>query len=229
MGGCRRSIRGLHEAFGGNGRKGATGLLPSAHDIAASQDLRLRALISIGEAPSAAHATPLRTSSFFHRTPFAYIPPMEESQSSNIGTQRVCENCEDSAWSLSWMSLVVLTSVSFLHILCPLRFSVCAQDADLSFLSRDGVVFRLHSKYLDVSAGGFPPTDLPQPTDDGEEPTIPLLTENSDVLDLLFQHTHPQAHPQLDGVDFNVLEDLANAAEKYLVYSAMEVCRLLMK
>lgn len=79
-----------------------------------------------------------------------------------------------------------------------------------------------------MNADGFPPATLPQPQDG--KPVLPAtLSESSNILDLLFQHVYPQAHPQLDKVDFDVLADLAEAAEKYQVYSAMEVCRLLMK
>lgn len=55
------------------------------------------------------------------------------------------------------------------------------------------------------------------------------LTESSDVLQLLFQYIYPQRHPNLKAIDFTTLAGLAEAAEKYQVYSAMDVCSILME
>jgi len=43
------------------------------------------------------------------------------------------------------------------------------------------------------------------------------------VLDLLLQYMHRQRQPDLGDVDFQTLAELAEAAEKYEVYSAMTV------
>lgn len=55
------------------------------------------------------------------------------------------------------------------------------------------------------------------------------LTETSTTLELLFQYMYRQPQPILEGLDFKELSSLAEAAEKYRVFSAMEVCRLFMR
>jgi hypothetical protein len=55
------------------------------------------------------------------------------------------------------------------------------------------------------------------------------LSETSDTLELLFQFMYPQPQPDLEKLFFNQLAALAEAAEKYHVYSALQVCRLCMK
>ncbi|EGO29275.1 hypothetical protein SERLADRAFT_377903, partial [Serpula lacrymans var. lacrymans S7.9] len=50
------------------------------------------------------------------------------------------------------------------------------------------------------------------------------LSESSEVLELLFQYMYPQRQPSLSGLQFSLLDSLANTAEKYQVYSALEIC-----
>ncbi|THU79279.1 hypothetical protein K435DRAFT_698180 [Dendrothele bispora CBS 962.96] len=47
------------------------------------------------------------------------------------------------------------------------------------------------------------------------------LSESSTVLDLMFQYMYLQPQPDLRKVDFDIVKDLAEAVEKYWVYSAM--------
>jgi hypothetical protein len=54
------------------------------------------------------------------------------------------------------------------------------------------------------------------------------LPESSEILDLLFQFIYPQPYPDLGSMVFDVLEKLTEAAEKYQVYSAMNLCRVYM-
>lgn len=102
---------------------------------------------------------------------------------------------------------------------------VNAPDADISFVSSDNVIFRVHRVHLDSHAEGFPPSslDLPNPHE-----LIPL-SETSDTLEILFQHIYPRSYPCLDGMEFEELGRLAEAAEKYQIYAAMEVCRIHMR
>lgn len=102
---------------------------------------------------------------------------------------------------------------------------VNAPDADISFLSSDKVIFRVHRVHLDSHAEGFPPSSLDLPS---SHELIPL-SETSSTLDLLFQHIYPRSYPCLDEVEFEELGRLAEAAEKYQVYAAMEVCRIHMR
>lgn len=94
-------------------------------------------------------------------------------------------------------------------------------DGDVTFQSSDGVLFRVHRKNLEVCADGFPPSGFALA--DGE--IIPL-SETSVTLDLLFQFMYPRRHPALDTTPFHVLEPLAEAAEKYQVFPAMNICHI---
>ena len=55
------------------------------------------------------------------------------------------------------------------------------------------------------------------------------LPESSATLDLLFQFCYPERHPDLEGVEFDILADLAEATEKYKLYSAINVCKIRMR
>ncbi|KZP11901.1 hypothetical protein FIBSPDRAFT_173097 [Athelia psychrophila] len=100
----------------------------------------------------------------------------------------------------------------------------CAQDADVTFESYDHILFRVHKKNLESTSEGFSP---PSGTTTSNE--IVQLSERSEVLDLLFQYAYPQRPPDLTSIPFEVFADLAEAAEKYQMFGAMEFCRLLMK
>jgi hypothetical protein len=52
---------------------------------------------------------------------------------------------------------------------------------------------------------------------------VPLL-ESAIVLELLFKYMYPQRTPDLKKVEFTVLAKLAEAAEKYQVFGAMDIC-----
>lgn len=55
------------------------------------------------------------------------------------------------------------------------------------------------------------------------------LSERSTTLELLLQFMYRQRQPDLEEVEFSTLASLAEAAEKYEVYSAMQVCKLYMR
>ncbi|THU83051.1 hypothetical protein K435DRAFT_844188 [Dendrothele bispora CBS 962.96] len=55
------------------------------------------------------------------------------------------------------------------------------------------------------------------------------LSESSAVLDLMFQYMYLQPQPDLRKVDFDVVKDLAEAVEKYCVYSATGALNLRMR
>ncbi|KAJ6517072.1 hypothetical protein DFH09DRAFT_1048838 [Mycena vulgaris] len=94
-------------------------------------------------------------------------------------------------------------------------------DADVTFKSSDGVLFHIHRKNLEVCAEGFPPGEIS--TSEGE---IVELLESSITLELLFQFMYPQRHPALDTTPFEILHSLAEAAEKYQVFPAMNICHI---
>ena len=71
-----------------------------------------------------------------------------------------------------------------------------------------------------TSEGFFPPDGTA--TAPSEE-IIPL-TEDAGTLDLLFQFMYPQKQPDLREIGTETLIELAEAAEKYQVFAAMETC-----
>ncbi|KAF7362559.1 BTB domain-containing protein [Mycena venus] len=103
----------------------------------------------------------------------------------------------------------------------------CASDADITISSADGVLFKIHRKNLEVHSDVFANAENATRPENGAE--IVHLTENSNVLDLLFQYMYRQPQPDLNGVEFATVADLAEAAEKYVVYSALGWCRMKMK
>ncbi|KAF7364334.1 hypothetical protein MSAN_01093700 [Mycena sanguinolenta] len=75
-------------------------------------------------------------------------------------------------------------------------------DADVTFKSSDGVLFRVHRKNLEVCTEGFPPSEI---SNEGE---VVELTETAATLELLFRFMYPERHPALDTTPFEVLEPL---------------------
>ena len=61
------------------------------------------------------------------------------------------------------------------------------------------------------------------------EGEVVQLVEPAAVLELLFQYVYPQRHPNLQLVEFEVLNGLAEAVEKYQVYPALEHCKMFMQ
>jgi hypothetical protein len=86
--------------------------------------------------------------------------------------------------------------------------------------SCDDVLFNLHRKNLEVHSAILADA---RNVENDEEPVH--LTESSNVLDLLFQFMYPQPQPDLKLVEFATVAALAEAAEKYVVYSALGWCR----
>jgi hypothetical protein len=102
---------------------------------------------------------------------------------------------------------------------------VRAPDSDVIFRSSDGALFQEKRIELKVGAGGFAP---PEFDTNGE---IVQLTETAQILwiELLFQFCYPNKHPDVEALEFDVLALLAEVAEKYQVFSAMNICKICMK
>ncbi|KAH9922172.1 uncharacterized protein B0H18DRAFT_1121000 [Fomitopsis serialis] len=98
-----------------------------------------------------------------------------------------------------------------------------AADADLTISSSDNVLFKVHRKNLEIYSDIFPGTDVPVNNE-----VVPL-SEKASTLELLFQYMYRQRQPDLNKIDADELAMLAEAAEKYSVYAAMEVCKLCMQ
>ncbi|KAH9915334.1 uncharacterized protein B0H18DRAFT_1124990 [Fomitopsis serialis] len=92
--------------------------------------------------------------------------------------------------------------------------------------SSDGVLFKLHRNNLGVHSDVFPgvESDVVPAQDE-----IVLLGEKASTLELLFQYVYRQRQPDLGKLDAEELALLAEAAEKYCIYSAMEVCKIYMQ
>lgn len=76
---------------------------------------------------------------------------------------------------------------------------------------------------MEATSEGFSP---PSGTSSSDS-TVPL-SERAEVLELLFQYVYPQRTPTITMIPFKVFADLAEAAEKYQVFGAMEICMLRM-
>jgi hypothetical protein len=104
----------------------------------------------------------------------------------------------------------------------PIAVSECNLGIDVILLSSDGVQFGSHTKNISTFAGAFPACDT-------EDSSVISLTESSDVVSLLLQYMHQQRQPDSSKFEFDILSRLADAVEKYKVFSAMEVCNIHMK
>jgi hypothetical protein len=101
-----------------------------------------------------------------------------------------------------------------------LRVVVRDPNADITLQSSDKVLFRFHKKQLEAQSGVFA-------TSIKDDPFI--LTEPSEVVDLLLQLMSPQDPPDLKSLEFRILALLAKAVEKYDVFHSKATCRKLMQ
>ncbi|KAF8056513.1 hypothetical protein FPV67DRAFT_1677902 [Lyophyllum atratum] len=99
----------------------------------------------------------------------------------------------------------------------------CASDANVTFVSSDNVLFHIHRNNLEVVAGGFPPSQFDT---HGQEVR---LTEDAATLELLFQFAYPRRHADLKDTRIETLGPLAEAAEKYEIFSVMNICKTHMR
>lgn len=81
----------------------------------------------------------------------------------------------------------------------------------------DGSDFRLNLGDIQVHASAL----IPENWSPGR--TV-YLREKSTVLGVLFQFIGPRKHPNLLKKDFEFVAELARAAEKYSVFSALNLC-----
>lgn len=98
-------------------------------------------------------------------------------------------------------------------------------NSDITMRSSDGVLFKVHLKNLEMHSEGFPGGDPLMTHND----SVVDLSETSTVLELLFQYMYRQRQPDLSNESFETLSMLAEAAEKYQVFSAMEICKVYME
>ena len=92
--------------------------------------------------------------------------------------------------------------------------------------SSDGELFGAHQRNLESFTKGFPIA----PGSTAVSSSAPVsLDETGDVLRLMLRFAHHTRQPALDDIPFALLASLAEAVEKYMIYSAMEACRVQMK
>ncbi|THU78041.1 hypothetical protein K435DRAFT_700978, partial [Dendrothele bispora CBS 962.96] len=115
--------------------------------------------------------------------------------------------------------------------------------SDITLQSSDRVLFKVHRRNLEMYSQVFAdaanatatvPISIPTPasttlSDSSSSSEIVHLSESSAVLDLMFQYMYLQPQPDLRKVDFDVIKDLAEAVEKYCVYSAMGALKVGMR
>ncbi|KAI0724672.1 hypothetical protein C8Q72DRAFT_857551 [Fomitopsis betulina] len=98
-----------------------------------------------------------------------------------------------------------------------------AEDSDLTIQSCDGQLFRVHQRNLHDWSDAFPGSEMPlQPKD------IVCLSESAKTLELLFQFMYRQPQPDVQNLAIDQIASLAEAVEKYGVFTAQQVCRLVM-
>jgi len=102
-------------------------------------------------------------------------------------------------------------------------FTDCKAPIDVILRSSDGKQFGAHKSYLGTYTGGFPSAGM---TSNSAEPEVVELEEKADVLLLLLQFAHPERPPSTTSLQPELIIRLSEAVEKYVVYGAMEACRL---
>lgn len=95
----------------------------------------------------------------------------------------------------------------------------CRLEVDVILRSSDGYLIGAHQSNLDQYSDGFPDSntqmDATQPVD---------LVEDADTLKILMRFMHKQRYPKVSWLETTQIFSLAEAAEKYLVYSAISAC-----
>jgi hypothetical protein len=107
-----------------------------------------------------------------------------------------------------------------------LRAVVRDPNADITLQSSDGVLFRFYKKQLGAHSVAFAGAEA-FTVSSTKEPVV--FTEPSEIVDLLLQLMSPQEPLDLESLEFRNLALLAEAVEKYDVFSSKTACRLLMR
>ncbi|KAJ2916111.1 hypothetical protein MD484_g4308, partial [Candolleomyces efflorescens] len=95
----------------------------------------------------------------------------------------------------------------------------CRLEVDVILRSSDGYFLGAHRSNLEQYSDGFPDgsthMDATQPVD---------LVEDADTLKILLRFMHKQRYPKVSWLETTQIFALAEAAEKYMVYSAISAC-----
>ncbi|KAF8825091.1 hypothetical protein HHX47_DHR7000341 [Lentinula edodes] len=98
----------------------------------------------------------------------------------------------------------------------------CNLPTDIVLRSSDGTRFGAHIRNLEIYSDGFPMANSVVNSHEDVE-----LSEDSDVVMLLLKFMHHQPQPDLSLLASKLLIKFANAAEKYGVYCATGVCKVM--
>src|ERR1700733_738899 len=101
-----------------------------------------------------------------------------------------------------------------------LRVLVRDPNADITLLSSDNVLFRFHKKQLETQSGAF----AASAASEKDDPFV--LTEPSEIVDLLLQLMSLQDPPDLQLLEFQTLAFLTDAVKKYDVFHSKTICRI---
>lgn len=101
----------------------------------------------------------------------------------------------------------------------------CTLDLDIKLRSSDGYRYATHSKYLALYCDAFPAAE--SVTIDQNE--VVQMSESSEVVSLLIKFMHRGHPPDLSNVSFEILAALAEAADKYVVFTAIPICKAKMR
>ncbi|KIK68519.1 hypothetical protein GYMLUDRAFT_154327, partial [Collybiopsis luxurians FD-317 M1] len=97
-------------------------------------------------------------------------------------------------------------------------------ETDLVLESKDGLRFGAHSADLAVFSDAFPVVGSGIVVTE-----VVQMTETADVVLMLLQFMHRQRWVKSEKIPFGLLHRLAEAAEKYCIFSLMEICRIQMQ
>jgi hypothetical protein len=120
----------------------------------------------------------------------------------------------------SWLGAELFQRTLLATDIIPL---VYALDSDITIESSDGVLFELYERNLKMGLGKL---EFIKPNNENQ---IVHLSEDSVILELLFQFCYPDRHPDLENLPFTTLSRLAEAVEKYNVFSGIPICKIRMK
>lgn len=137
-----------------------------------------------------------------------------------------------SCWNWSRLLPSLYASFSYLSDIHPLMnwYPVSNESADLTFRSLDNILFKIHGKYLEATSAGLapPPSTL-------IDRAYIELEEPSTILEILFQFIHPPSEykryrqPDVRSVGLDIFFAVAEAAEKYIVFGAINLCMTRMR
>lgn len=105
----------------------------------------------------------------------------------------------------------------------------CSLPVDFLFEAENGTHFGAHRRNLELYSGAFQPLVDVAPVDFESGFQVMRVTERRGVVSLMLRYMHNHWQPMIDKLGFDVLKDLAEAVEKYEIYSAIEVCRFRMR